>query len=377
MRKIFLVLLGLLAGRAITSAQLHVTFKAGIVAPSKTAAKNIFIAGSFNNWNPGDTTWQMPLSASGFSQLTKNFAPGFYKYKVTRGNWATVECDTAGKSVDDHVFTLAHDTTITLNVASWQDDHPAAERKHTASANVHVIGEKFDMPQLGRQRRIWIYLPADYASSHKKYPVIYMHDGQNLFDAYTAGFGEWGIDELMDKLPPEQQCIIVGIDHGGDYRITEYDPYDSKYGKGRGADYVDFLAKTLKPYIDANYRTKTDTKHTTVAGSSLGGLISMYAALKYPDVFGNAGIFSPAFWIAQPIYQLAQNVNPHTRFYFVCGDIEDDSMVPDMQKMVDIIQAHGVSKQNSPVVIVKGAIHNEKQWNGDFPAFYAWLMNKN
>jgi predicted alpha/beta superfamily hydrolase len=119
------------------------------------------------------------------------------------------------------------------------------------------------MPQLGRQRRIWIYLPAGYTSSPKRYPVIYMHDGQNLFDDYTSGYGEWGIDEMMDKVSPQNQCIIVGIDHGGDFRVTEYDPYDSKYGKGRGDDYVEFLVKALKPYIDAHYKTIADAKHTT------------------------------------------------------------------------------------------------------------------
>jgi len=177
-------------------------------------------------------------------------------------------------------------------------------------------------------------------------------------------------------MPAKNECIIVGIDHGGDNRITEYDPYDSKYGKGRGDDYVNFLVKTLKPYIDAHYRTKTDARHTTVAGSSMGGLISMYAALKYPEVFGNAGIFSPAFWIGPEIYTLAQQkaLPPKSRFYFVCGDAEGPGVVDDMKKMADIIRAKGQDSTKTPVVIIKGASHNEKQWNGDFPDFYSWLL---
>ncbi|MGF7074843.1 putative alpha/beta superfamily hydrolase [Mucilaginibacter sp. 3215] len=136
----------------------------------------------------------------------------------------------------------------------------------------------------------------------------------------------------MDRIPVQQESIIVGIDHGGEYRITEYDPYNSKYGEGRGDDYVQFLIKELKPYIDGHYRTQTDAAHTTIAGSSMGGLISMYAALKYPGVFGNAGVFSPAFWIAPQIYDQAQQsvVNKNSRFYFVCGDAESASMVVDM-----------------------------------------------
>ena len=257
-----------------------------------------------------------------------------------------------------------------------QDNHAVTEKKHTASPNVHIISENFDILQLNRQRRIWIYLPPDYASSSKKYPVIYMQDGQNLFDDYTSGYGEWGIDELMDKVPDARQNIIVGIDHGGDYRITEYDPYDSKYGKGRGDDYVDFLAQTLKLYIDKNYRTKTKARYTTVAGSSMGGLIAMYAVLKYPNTFGNGGIFSPAFWIAPDIYTYVQNHQlPHkTRFYFVCGDSESDSMVADMKKMVDIVNPGNTNEKNIQTMIIKGAKHNEKQWNGDFPVFYNWLI---
>jgi len=341
---------------------------------SKVPVKHVFLAGDFNNWNPADTNWMLKPGAVGNYVLFKTIPQGKYSFKATKGSWNMVECSVSGQDIENRDINLIHDTTIVMNIKSWKDDHPAVAKKHTASPNVHIVSEKFDIPQLGRQRRIWIYLPSDYATSHKKYPVIYMHDGQNLFDEYTSGYGEWGIDELLDKLPVQQQCIIVGIDHGGDYRITEYDPYDSKYGKGRGNDYVDFLAKTLKPYIDKNYRTEKDARHTTVAGSSMGGLISMYAILKYPDVFGNAGVFSPAFWIAPEIYNYAsQKASKNSRFYFVCGDSEGDSMVADMQKMAEIVHNKGISETDAPTTLIPGAKHNEKQWNGDFTGFYNWL----
>jgi predicted alpha/beta superfamily hydrolase len=137
------------------------------------------------------------------------------------------------------------------------------------------------------------------------------------------------------------------------------------------------MVNTLKPYIDSNYRTRPDARHTTIAGSSMGGLISMYAALKYPGVFGNAGIFSPAFWIAPQIYTFARQrkLPAYSRFYFVCGDAESDDMVNDTKKMVEILRAGGKKEGKAPMFIIKGASHNEKQWNGDFPAFYAWLMS--
>ncbi len=356
--------------------QAQVIFKTGKVAAFKTAAKNIFLAGDFNNWNPASPKWQLQSDGSGNYQAIIDIPVGKYSFKSTKGAWETVECGPNGGDIDNRNISITHDTTIMIDIAGWKDDFPQQPKKHTASANVHIISENFDMPQLGRQRRVWIYLPPDYEKSGKKYPVIYMHDGQNLFDEFTSGYGEWGIDEIMDKMPDASESIIVGIDHGGDYRITEYDPYDSKYGKGRGADYVDFLVKNLKPYIDAHYRTKQDAQHTTIAGSSMGGLISMYAVLKYPKVFGNGGIFSPAFWIAVQIYELAkqQSLPAGTRFYFVCGDSESDSMVTDMQKMAGIIQAKGLNENNITTVIMQGERHNEKQWNKDFPAFYNWLI---
>lgn len=374
-KRAFIVIV-LLLSQTFLFGQVKVIFRAANIPVFKTPARNIFLAGDFNNWNPADTAWMLKLDGSGAYRLIKNMPRGKYNFKATKGSWDAVECTAGGQDISNRDINILNDTTVMFTVNDWKDNYPIALKKHTASADVHIINEKFDMPQLGRQRRVWIYLPADYTTSNKRYPVIYMHDGQNLFDEYTSGYGEWGIDELLEKMPLENQCIVVGIDHGGDYRITEYDPYDSKYGKGRGDDYVDFLSKTLKPYIDQNYRTQKDARHTTIAGSSMGGLISAYAVLKYPDVFGNAGIFSPAFWIAPDIYKYAQAkiLNSHTRFYFVCGDSEDDTMVADMQKMADILKAKGINK-DEPVVIVKGAKHNEKQWNGDFPAFYNWLLS--
>jgi predicted alpha/beta superfamily hydrolase len=356
--------------------QLKVTFKTGEIPTATLPDAHLFLAGDFNNWNPNDKASELVQSNSGSYFLLKVLPKGVYNFKVTKGGWQMVECNGFGKAIENRSVTVLHDTTITIDIKGWQDSFKPAEKKHTASPHVHVISDKFEIPQLSRQRRVWIYLPADYELSSKKYPVIYMHDGQNLFDEFTSGYGEWGIDEILDKLPAKEQCIVVGIDHGGEYRITEYDPYDSKYGKGRGDDYVDFLAKTLKPYIDQHYHTKPNARNTTIAGSSMGGLISMFAILKYPDVFGNAGIFSPAFWIAPDLYKYAQQqgLKKGQRIYFVCGDAESESMVADMHKIVSLAREKGISGKNSPEVIVKGAKHNEKQWNGDFTEFYQWLV---
>lgn len=376
MKKIFFCAFLLFGQNFLLFSQVKISFFTAKIAALKSPSEYLFLAGDFNGWNPADKTWELVKNNKGSYTLNKQLPAGIIHFKVTRGNWNTVECDATGKAIENRTLKIQGDTTVRLDIAGWQDNFAQPEKKHTATERVYVISEQFEMPQLGRQRRVWIYLPAGYEADKKKYPVIYMHDGQNLFDEYTSSYGEWGIDELMDRIPVQQESIIVGIDHGGEYRITEYDPYNSKYGEGRGDDYVQFLIKELKPYIDAHYRTQTDAAHTTIAGSSMGGLISMYAALKYPGVFGNAGIFSPAFWIAPQIYDQAQQavVNKNSRFYFVCGDAESASMVADIQKMADLMKSRGVKPENAPVTVIKGASHNEKQWNGDWPGFYKWLM---
>jgi predicted alpha/beta superfamily hydrolase len=263
-------------------------------------------------------------------------------------------------------------------MASEQEQQPSTEeQQHTTSPQVQILDEHFNIPELQTQRRVWLYLPADYDHTDKHYPVIYMQDGQNLFDQYTAGYQEWGVDELMDERFYHNACLIVAVDHGEESRINEYNPYSSEeYGEGRGNDYTEFLANTLKPFIDANYRTLTDARHTAIAGSSMGGLIATYAALKHPEVFGNAGVFSPAFWIAKEIYAFANDVQGITdsRFYFVCGDAESDDMVGDMQGMAAIVQSKVANENQIALQIIPGAGHNEQQWHDDFPAFYEWLL---
>jgi len=238
--------------------------------------------------------------------------------------------------------------------------------------------KKFDMPQLNRQRTIRVYLPEGYSSSNKSYPVIYMTDGQNLFKTDAEIKNTWGVDSILNALPANKQCIIVGIDHAGKDRITEYDPYNSTYGNGDGNAYIWFLVETLKPYIDTHYRTKKDARYTAIAGSSMGSLLAMYAAIKYPDVFGSAGIFSPALWIGPQIYTDTEIAAPNKKsgYYLTCGDSEGNE-VGYVNKMDSLLHAKGFSlKQVPPIKINAGAIHNETQWRNAFPAFYSWVAER-
>lgn len=340
---------------------------------------DIYVAGSFNNWNPKDEKYKLkPFGTTRRGIVLKELPAGKYEFKFTRGSFDKVETTAKGADVKNHEINLNEDVSQEFAIPGWKDDYPERPKPYTATAQVKVVDSAFPIPQLNRTRRIWAYVPKDYATSKKRYPVIYMQDGQNLFNEQTAAFGEWKIDETLDSLIEHgsKGAIIIGIDNGGEKRLTEYNPYDHKnYGKGEGNEYVDFLALTLKPFIDKKYRTLKDSVHTFVAGSSMGALISLYAVVKYPDVFGGAGIFSPAFEPAPKIYDdvaMAKWGNAFRRFYFYAGGKESETMVPDLNKMLATVEKKGhyeTRRVLSPV-----GKHNEAAWAHEFAFFYKFLI---
>lgn len=338
-----------------------------------------YLAGDFNKWNPVDYNFKLkPFGAVRRIYVFKDMPAGKLEFKFTRGGWDKVETTAKGEDVPNHAVEISSDTTFSFSIAGWKDDYPDKPKPNTASVNVRLMDSAFFIPQLNRYRRIWIYLPKSYSlTKGKYYPVLYMHDGQNLFNEQTAPFGEWGVDECLDSLQQQlkKECIVVGIDNGGDKRMNEYNPYDNdKFGKGEGALYVDFIAKTLKPYIDKNYRTMKEPGYTFIAGSSMGGLISMYATMKYPDVFGTAGVFSPSLWIAPRLYLDAQQMtwkNKH-RFFFYAGRKESETLEADMKQFEDILYAS--PKLEIQEVIFPLGQHNESYWRQVFDDFYKWMM---
>ncbi len=246
-----------------------------------------------------------------------------------------------------------------------------------STASQQVVTFNIEAPQLQTQKKIWVYLPKSYEKSQKAYSVIYMHDAQNLFDATTSYVGEWKVDEYLDSIS-EDETIIVGIEHGNEKRIDELTPYPhEKYGGGKGDLYIDFIINSLKRHIDSTYKTLPDAKHTSIFGSSLGGLISFYAIITHPETFGNAGIFSPSFWFSKDIYKLVESseVPETSRFYFVVGSEEgDDDMVPDQEKMVVLLQGKGVQPERIVNKIIEGGKHSETFWSEYFPEAYQWLI---
>ena len=352
-------------------AQHKVTFKVTSLPAYHKGNSKLFIAGNFNNWNPQHDRYALQGNS-----ITITVPAGMIEYKFTRGGWERVETGKGGTPIDNRRLQVQSDTVIAIAIEHWADHFPSMTKKSTASSNVRVIDTAFFMPQLGRHRRIWMYLPASYSASDKKYPVLYMHDGQNVFDVASSFSGEWGVDEALDSLSQEVgECIVVAIDNGGDKRLNEYSPYDmEQYGKGEGDLYVDFIVKTLVPYIEKNYRVKKGWKNRFIAGSSMGGLISFYAMLKYPKTFGAAGVFSPAFWIVPQLKDgLAEKGKKiRGKIYFFAGQQESESMVPDMLSVFETVNQH--SKATLTSVIRAEGKHAEATWRQEFPTFYKWLM---
>ena len=329
----------------------------------------IYLAGSFNNWSPRNEKF-----ASQADGIKIELPKGMFEYKFTKGSWETVEAGDNGAQIPNRKLEINKDTTIEVEIKEWSDHFPKKPKETTAGSNVHIVDTAFFMPQLNRYRRVWIYLPASYKSSKKRYPVLYMHDGQNVFDAATSFSGEWGVDEALDTLGPKHELIVVAVDNGGSSRINEYSAYDMKYGKAEGDAYLDFIVNTLRPHVNKHYRTQKSGKQTFIAGSSMGGLISFYALLKYPSKFGGAGIFSPAFWI-NPQFKTTdpkQLRKIKSRVYFFAGQQEGEAMVPDMLQVFDQLQKH--SKAEIQTVIRAEGTHSENTWRHEFPLFVQWLL---
>jgi predicted alpha/beta superfamily hydrolase len=357
-----------------SNAQYTVTIKATVSSLSNK--DKCYVAGNHNQWNPKEEASSLVyVKGKELIAVLKN-VPSNFEYKITKGNWATVECAENEHDIENRKIQVNSDTIISIQVAYFKSGLPKNSDTifSTRSARVSILNDSFFIPQLKKKRAIWIYKPKNY-DAHKKYPVLYMHDGQNLFDKSTSGFGEWGIDEYLDSM--QKEIIIVGIDHGGTDRLSEYNPYDNKaIGKGAGKAYVDFIVKTLKPFIDKQLSILTNKENTFIAGSSMGAHISLYAALQYPTVFGKVGIFSPAFWVNMP--QVKKQISRYSKiknqfFYFYCGQQESTNLVKEVIEVFNLVKAKTVNGQCLLSIKANGK-HNEASWQQELPHFFEWLL---
>lgn len=280
--------------------------------------------------------------------------------------------------------------------ATWHNytDHKATD-DHTVEGCLKVLDNLYS-PQLDNRRDILVYLPPSYDYSERRFPVIYMHDGQNLFDEVTSFAGEWHVDTTLERLSQEGiEAIAVGIPNAGPKRIDEYAPFrDVGHGQARlGDKYLTFITDTLKPLIDRDFRTQPERAHTGLMGSSLGGLISLYGYFQYPHVFGLVGAMSPSLWFARrAIFPFVQDAPFYPgRIYLDIGSLEYAGAVNDglatgqrrkpyfgsVGHLRDLLQKKGYkSGSNLFCIEEEGALHQEAAWAGRLPEAFRFLLGE-
>lgn len=236
-----------------------------------------------------------------------------------------------------------------------------------------LVSQAVYSTQLRNRRRVLVYLPAGYWEGERRYPVLYMHDAQNLFDPATSYTGStWRVGEAMTRLAAEGiAAIVVALDHGGRRRVREYNPFPYWRG-GRGDKYVRFVAETVKRIIDHDFRTLPGRAHTAILGSSMGGLISLYAYAAYPQVFGAVGALSPSLWVADGgMYNVVREFfTPGGRIYLDNGSRET-SAAPIAELLVQRGWRRDVDLK---YVYARGAHHTESAWAARLPDAVRFLV---
>jgi predicted alpha/beta superfamily hydrolase len=207
--------------------------------------------------------------------------------------------------------------------------------------------ERVWSPQLRNRRSVDVYLPWSYASG-RRYPVVYMQDGQNLSDPSTAFAGTWDLDGVLDRLSSAGlETIVVGVHHAGENRLAEYSPFpDRRHGGGDADAYLEFLTATVKPRIDRLFRTEPGREATAILGSSMGGLVSLYAYFRFPSAFGRAAAMSPSIWFGQGavLEFIDQARTPAGRLYVDVGLHEGAGTLRDVRRLGRLLVRKGFAR---------------------------------
>lgn len=236
-------------------------------------------------------------------------------------------------------------------------------------------------PQLRNRRLVDVYLPVTYGEQRRRHPVVYMQDGQNLSDpAIAFGGRTWRMGDGLAWLASRHiEPIIVGIHHAGERRLAEYSPFpDRRHGGGEGDRYVRFLAETLKPRIDLAYRTRRDRDATAIAGSSMGGLIGLYAFFRRPSPFGRVAALSPSLWFAgREILAFVARARPtRGRIYLDAGTAEGAAAARDVRGLARLLRRKGYRRDSLRAVLAQGGRHTEDDWAWRFPSALEFLMRE-
>ncbi len=342
----------------------------------------VYISGNFNNWATQDHKFLMTKLEKGKYEFTFPNSPRFQQeliYKFTKGDWSEVEIDKYGNRTPNRHW-KDEKPSKTEKVAKWRKNW--LPYRPSQLPKIHLISEEFEIPQLNKTRKIWALLPHDYDTSEEIYPVLYLQDAQNLFNE-EAEFGNWQIDKKLAVMSDYGigKIIIIAIEHGESERLQEYNVGNTLLGKGHGKEYIRFITDTLKPFVDKTFRTKTEREFTGIGGSSMGGLVSIFSGLIYPEVFGKLMIFSPSLWVIPKIkLGFLDFFEPmDTRIYLYAGGDESESMVKHVTKFRKrILKRESLQgKMKVHLSINQEGKHNEQYWSDEFPKAIEWLFYSN
>jgi predicted alpha/beta superfamily hydrolase len=336
----------------------------------------VFVTGNFCEWATDlDATQLQPTGPGTFAVdvLLDESLPDQLEYKYYRGGEGSLELDEAGELTENRTTNRAAGLSQDY-VPYWQWAGQAINPVHRPLEETIYL----EYPGKPELRRVQVALPYDYFDSDQRYPVLYMTDGQNIVGEGT-GYGSWKAEFRMAQLASRgrQGVIIAAVDHAHEGRMGEYTVEARKAGLGKGDEHIAFLVNTIKAHIDANYRTLPDAPNTGIGGSSLGGLLAIWAGLRRPDVFGRWLVFSPSVWISPGVYDAAKKVSlpADTKIYLYGGEAESRYMVPTLNRLRDSLQR----PTNDERTFLKTAVdpdgkHEEWRWSREFGKAVAWLF---
>jgi predicted alpha/beta superfamily hydrolase len=262
-------------------------------------------------------------------------------------------------------------------------DATDANDEHTITGDVRAHAS-FHSRYLERDRTVLVYLPPGYdASTADRYPVLYLHDGQNIFDRATSFGEEWQVDESAQELITAgeiEPLIVVGIYNSGDHRVDEYTPTpEAKNGRGGHADdYGRMLVEELKPFIDSTYKTLPGAGNTAIGGSSLGGLLTLHLGLRYPLAFSKLAILSPSVWwdgrvILREVESLTAKLP--LRIWLDAGTAEGVDTLDNLRALRDALVAKGWTIGDDLAYLeVQGGEHNEQSWGARVKGILKFLF---
>lgn len=353
-----------------------------ILTTSNDDDRPVFISGNFNEWKTQDYKFLMRKISNGKYEFEFPEGKEFQKeliYKFTKGDWSEVEIDQYGNKTPNRHW---NDETLlrTEKVAKWRKNW--LPYRPSQLPKIHLISEEFEIPQLNKTRKIWALLPHDYDTSEESYPVLYLQDAQNLFNE-NANYGNWEIDKKLAVMSDYGigKIIIIAIEHAESERLQEYNVGRTLLGTGSGKQYIRFLTDTLKPIVDKTFRTKSDRESTGVGGSSMGGLVSIFSGLIYPEVFGKLMVFSPSLWVIPKIkLGFLDFFEPlETRLYLYAGGNESDTMIAHVTKLKKrFLKRESLQgKMKIRLSINMDGKHNEVYWSDEFPKAIEWLFFSN